>query len=108
MAHEVAGKYQQSVEALRSPLESHPWATRGPTVLAMLQQKLETRVVSEVLTGMDATQRTKKEDEERALSEKKKGAGRKNSMASGSTPVRSSRNKRARRKGKAAEEKPEK
>merc|ERR1712146_499155 len=29
MAHEVAGKYKQSMEALRSTLEVHPWLTRG-------------------------------------------------------------------------------
>lgn len=58
MAYEVASKYDDSARALRSTLTSHPWATRGPTVLAALQKKIDSRrnesVVEEVLAGLDS------------------------------------------------------
>lgn len=53
----MVGKYAESAEALRGTLESHPWATRGPTVLAALQKKVESQrnesVVEDVLAGLD-------------------------------------------------------
>lgn len=108
MAHEVAGKYKQSMEALRKTLDVHPWLTRGPTVLGMLQNKLESRVVEEVLTEMDARQRPKEDGVEGgAVREQNKRQSRGNASGT-STPMRRSRNKRGRRKGRAAEEKPEK
>ena len=58
MAYEVEGKYDESSLALRRTLACHPWATRGPTVLAALQKKIDSRrnesVVEEVLAGLDA------------------------------------------------------
>ena len=96
MAYEVAGKYEDSAEALRSTLNSHPWATRGPTVLAALLKKIDSQrnesVVEEVLAGLDGARKTGGRSEKVKVpapgvvrSTRKRGQKRDNSSSRGSS-----------------------